>query len=50
MNRKRGGLDIPTMLHAAEAVRDELENPLTHEADVADDGSPVLGPNDGARK
>lgn len=28
MNRKRGGLDIPTMLHAAEAVRDELETKL----------------------
>jgi DNA-binding MarR family transcriptional regulator len=29
VNRKRGGLDIPTMLHTAEAVRDEVETKLS---------------------
>jgi NADH-quinone oxidoreductase subunit J len=46
------GQMLSTQHHVDEinAVRDELENPLTHEADVADDGSSVLGTNDGARK
>jgi NADH-quinone oxidoreductase subunit J len=46
------GQMLSTQHHVDEinAVRDELENPLTHEADVADDGSSVLGPNEGARK
>ncbi|WP_369812768.1 NADH-quinone oxidoreductase subunit J [Kineosporia sp. R_H_3] len=46
------GQMLGTQHHVDEinAVRDELENPLTHEADVADDGTSVLGPNEGARK
>ncbi|MBI4943927.1 MAG: NADH-quinone oxidoreductase subunit J [Actinobacteria bacterium] len=46
------GQMLSTQHHVDEinAVRDELENPLTHEADVADDGASVLGPNEGARK
>nr|WP_233149868.1 NADH-quinone oxidoreductase subunit J [Kineosporia sp. A_224] len=46
------GQMLSTQHHVDEinAVRDELENPLTHEADVADDGTSVLGPNEGARK